>query len=123
MAKVTGPLFSLDARGQIGQAVVYSYWRGINYARVRVIPHNPKSVLQGKIRDLILDASVAWKNEATVGATEIDAAYKLAYKTAAEGQRYSGFNLFMKECVSKNEGSAYDGTLVIPTEPGDDQPA
>jgi len=115
MAKVTGPLFSLDARNKLGGSIVFSYWRGINYVRGLVTPHNPKTADQTAIRDLIKDASVAWKNEDT----PIDSAYKQAYKDAAAGQRYSGFNLYMKDSISKNDGSSYDGTLDIPTEPGD----
>lgn len=117
MAKVSGPLFSLDARGQVGKSVVYSFWKGVNYVRQHVVPNNPQSVLQTKIRDLITDASVAWKTGATVGAIDIDAAYILAYDTAAAGQAYSGFNLFIKQCVALNGGSAYDGSLAIPTGP------
>ena len=43
MAKVNGPLFSLDARGQLGKALVYAIWKGLNYARKYVIPFNPKT--------------------------------------------------------------------------------
>lgn len=50
MAKVTGPLFSLDARNKIGDAIVYSSWKGRNYVRVRIIPKNPKSDDQAEAR-------------------------------------------------------------------------
>lgn len=50
MAKVTGPLFSLDARNAIGKAIVYSYWKGVNYVRSRVIPKNPKKDDQAEVR-------------------------------------------------------------------------
>ena len=30
MAKLHGPLFSLDARGQLGKTLVYSIWKGLN---------------------------------------------------------------------------------------------
>jgi len=50
MAKVTGPLFSLDARNAIGKAIVYSYWKGVNYVRARVIPKNPKEDDQAEVR-------------------------------------------------------------------------
>lgn len=122
MAKVSGPLFSLDARGQVGKAVVYSFWKGVNYVRQHVVPANPKSTDQVKVRGIITDASVAWKLGSTVGSTAIDAAYKLAYTTAAAGQAYSGFNLFIKDCVALNGGKTYDGSLAIPTTPGDVTP-
>lgn len=115
MAKVTGPLFSLDARNAIGKAIVYSYWRGIQYVRARVIPANPKSAGQQAIRSLITDASTAWSAKTS----PIDTAYQTAYNNAAAGQSYSGFNLYIKDCVGKNGGSSYTGTFVAPTEPGD----
>lgn len=119
MAKVNGPLFSLDARGSVAKAITFSFWKGVNYVRSRVVPNNPQSTDQTAIRDLITDATVAWKTNGTDGTTTIDAAYKTAYDTAAAGQRYSGFNLYVRDSVAKNNGSSYSGTLEIPTEPGD----
>lgn len=58
----------------------------------------------------------------TVGTVTIDAAYKLAYNTAASGSQYSGFNLFIKDCVALNGGKDYDGSLEAPSEPGDITP-
>lgn len=119
MAKVTGPLLSLDARGSVAKTIVFSAWKGINYVRQRVIPTYSNTAAQADIRELITEASQAWFSETS----PIDSAYKAAYNVAAEGRAYSGFNLFMRDCVGKNwVGSAYDGSLAIPTEPGDNQP-
>ncbi len=122
MAKVTGPLLSLDASGSIASTMTFSRWKGINYVRQRVIPTYSRTTEQGKIRDIVKDASEAWKAGATVGGTAIDSTYKTDYATAASGFAYSGFNLFIKECVQKNGGVAYDGSLAIPDEPGDITP-
>jgi hypothetical protein len=46
MAKTTGPLFSLEASGTVGNTVVYSQWKGVNYVRRRVVPANPYEALQ-----------------------------------------------------------------------------
>lgn len=46
MAKLTGPLLSFGARGQIGKAMVTANWRGIDYARQYVIPANPRTTAQ-----------------------------------------------------------------------------
>lgn len=119
MAKVTGPLLSLDASGSVASTMTFSRWKGINYVRQRVIPTYSRTTGQGNVRDIVKDASIAWKAGATVGAVTIDAAYKLAYATAASGYAMSGFNLFIKECVQKNGGIAYDGSLEIPANPGD----
>lgn len=118
-AKVTGPLFSLDARNTVGKAIVYSSWKGINYVRARVVPKNPNSDPQKAIRALIKAATQLW----STSGDGIDAAYKLAYATAAKGQAYSGFNLYVKDSVGKNGGSDYEAPFVKPTAPGDNEPA
>lgn len=122
MAKVSGALFSLSARGAIGKSIVYSVWRGVPYVRQLVKPGYSRTVGQGLLRDLITDASQAWATGATVGGTVIDAAYKLAYDTFALGRSMSGFNVFIRDCVALNAGIAYDGSLAVPTEPGDVTP-
>ncbi len=120
MAKLRGPGFSLDASGKLGNTVVFSKWRGINYLRALVTPSNPKTTAQVNVRTLLSDASKAWKNNGTDGTTTIDAAYKAAYKTAASGTQKSGFDLYIHDAVKKNGGSSYDGSLAIPTGPGDE---
>jgi len=50
MAKVTGPLMSMDASGKLGDAIVFSKWKGINYVRQYVIPANPEDPDQGDQR-------------------------------------------------------------------------
>ena len=119
MAKVTGPLLSLDASGSVAKTITFSRWKGINYVRQRVIPTYSNTADQVAMRDLITDLSEAWKTGATIGGVHIDAAYKLAFDTAAQGFAYSGFNLFIRVGVSKNNGVAYDGTLELPTDPLD----
>ena len=123
MAKVTGPLLSLDASGSVANTMTFSRWKGINYVRQRVIPTYKRTDEQAAVRDIVMDASVAWKTGATVGATPINSAYKLAYATAASGSAMSGFNLFIKDCMAINlvdtaGVKSYDGTLVIATAPG-----
>jgi len=46
MARVTGPLMSLDASGTVGHTAVFSKWKGLNYVRLRVIPKNIRSADQ-----------------------------------------------------------------------------
>lgn len=92
MAKVKGPLFSLDARGQIAKTLVYIGWKGIKDVREYVIPANPKTDDQKKQRGYFGDAVEAWHID---GFTAIDVAawdlYALALKVAA-----SGFNMFAR---------------------------
>lgn len=123
MAKVTGPLLSLDASGSVASTMTFSRWKGINYVRQRVIPTYSNTADQMAVRDLITDASKAWKAGSTIGGTAIDSAYKLAYATASSGMGMSGFNLFIRDCVALNGGKDYDGSLELPTTPGDQTPA
>ena len=43
MAKLKAPLLSLGASGQLGKAIVFFTWKGLNVAREYVIPSNPKT--------------------------------------------------------------------------------
>lgn len=61
MATTIGPLLSIGARGQIGKAIVYSDWKGINTAKKYTIPANPKTTLQEKNRDLFTWCHDAFK--------------------------------------------------------------
>lgn len=53
MAKVNGPLMSMSASGKIGDAIVFSVWKGVAYVRQFVIPANPKKTLQGDTRKIM----------------------------------------------------------------------
>ena len=122
MAKVTGPLLSLDASGSVAKTMTFSRWKGINYVRQRVVPTYTNTTTQEAIRLLIKNASQAWSTEATVGSVDVDTAYKAEFATAAEGSAYSGFNLYIRVCVAKNSGSSYGGTFVAPDDPTDITP-
>jgi hypothetical protein len=67
MARVTGPLFSLDARGQLGRAIVYSIWKGINYVRRWIIPENPQSADQTHVRGVFEMGVNAWHYTLSAG--------------------------------------------------------
>ena len=46
MAKVTGPLMSLEASGTIGNALTFSRWVGRPYVRRYTVPGNPQTLGQ-----------------------------------------------------------------------------
>lgn len=50
MAKVDGPLFSLEARGKVADAIVFFPWKGRHIVRQWLKPTNTKSTLQGYVR-------------------------------------------------------------------------
>ena len=43
MVKLTGPMMSVTALGKCFKVIVYSVWKGIQYGRMLVTPHNPQS--------------------------------------------------------------------------------
>jgi len=53
MAKVDGPLFSLEARGKIADAMVFFPWKGRHVVRQWLKPTNPKSIKQGYLRAML----------------------------------------------------------------------
>jgi len=53
MAKVTGHLFSISARGKLGKAIVYSFWKGTNVVREYLKPANPQTGDQGDRRTIL----------------------------------------------------------------------
>jgi len=60
MAKVSGPLMSVDASGKFGGSMVFSKWKGRNYVRKLVIPNNPKDPKQVGVRTMLTFLAKAW---------------------------------------------------------------
>lgn len=61
MAKVRGGLFSLSADGQLAKTLVYSKWKGIQYAREYVTPANPRTAGQVAQRESMAEAIAYWQ--------------------------------------------------------------
>ena len=53
MAKVDGPLMSLEARGKIADAIVFFPWKGRHAVRQWLKPANPQKTLQGYVRAVL----------------------------------------------------------------------
>jgi len=78
MAKLKGPLFSLGASQQIGKALVYFPWKGLNVVREYVVPSNPQTPLQQAQRTRLTNAVKEIHNEQaeisnTLGPTDVTA--------------------------------------------------
>ena len=91
MTRVQGPMFSVTASGTIGDAIVFSNWKGLPYVRSRIIPANPKTASQVSIRELLTSAVGNWQDVAIV-----PAASKLSWDYYASGTGMSGFNRYVK---------------------------
>lgn len=53
MAKVKGPLFSIDASGAVAESMVHANWKGIHVVRGYVEPSNPSTENQKVIRQFL----------------------------------------------------------------------
>jgi len=51
MAKVTGPLFSVDASGSYAGKLTFAKWKGVQYVRNKVVPSNPMTTGQVEARN------------------------------------------------------------------------
>lgn len=61
MARLTAPLLSLGASGTIAKAITFSSWKGIQYARTRVVPENPNTAAQQETRGVFTTLVEMWK--------------------------------------------------------------
>lgn len=116
MATVKGPLFSLDASGQIASAVVFSKWKGINYVRSHAIPANPQSAAQVALRAMITYLAQNWASVST--------ANKATWDDYLSGQPMSNINRMIRYDVNRlliNLGMAeaypYAGAGTAPAAP------
>lgn len=87
MASVKGPLFSLDASGSVGDAIVFSKWKGRNYVRRHAIPSNPRSVGQVSVRAMIKFLTQYW--------TSLTAGEEADWDTRAAATNISAFNAYV----------------------------
>jgi len=100
----------VTASGTIGDAIVYSNWKGLPYVRARVIPANPRTDSQQSQRTLLTSGVSTWQN--TVYPEE---GSKFSWDFYASGMGMSGFNRYIKAFLEVN--AACDEAPVIP-QPG-----
>ena len=117
MALITGPLHSDDASGKFAGSIVYSKWRGRNYARQLVTPMNPKSAAQTGVRVMMKWLAQIW--------TSVTAPDKATWDDLATASNIAPFNAFVGHNLSRwqsNSGpteaypAALAGTTLDPDE-------
>lgn len=91
MVKLTAPMMSFDAAGKLGNAVVFSKWKGRNYARALVTPANPRSGGQVGARSMMRFLSQNW--------AALSAADKATWETIADANQISTFNAYMGQSM------------------------
>lgn len=91
MAKLTAPVLSFGGSGTIGKTVTYATWRGVKYARQRVVPANPNTLAQQTVRKTFALLREMWKiaPEGLVA----------PWNEFAKGRPFLGVNKFVGENV------------------------
>lgn len=92
MAKVTGPLLSFSAGGQIASTQVYSRWKGRPYVRRYLVPANPRSADQTLTRSVFAWLSNTWR----LMPSDVQA----PWKAASSNQVMTDRNLWVKQNLS-----------------------
>ena len=87
MALIKAPLLSLGASGKLGNAIVFSKWKGRSYVRSLVTPANPKSGGQVGMRAMFKFLSQDWQNRS--------APEKATWEDRADQAIVSPFNAYM----------------------------
>lgn len=91
MSKLTGPLLSFGAKGQIGKTLVVSDWRGVKYARQYVVPANPQTAAQTEVRDTFAFLNSLW--------LVAPAIFRAPWTQNAVGRKYTDRNKLISENV------------------------
>lgn len=108
MAKVTGPLMSLEASGTIGNALTFSRWVGRPYVRRYTVPGNPQTLNQETHRNRFsaVGTITTWgtRNNQTYDANTDTVQELIKSKTPAD-QRWNGYLL---RVLTSGNGAQYD---------------
>jgi len=102
MAKLKAPLMSLGASGQLGKALVFFPWKGLNVVREHVVPANPKTTLQtaqrARLTAAVLDVHQAQGTSPPLDATDVTA-YALLASTIKAATTW--FNTLVKQLIEQ----------------------
>jgi len=84
----------MDARGQLGKAIVFGGWKGIPWVREWFIPQNPQSDAQDVIRLIFSQAVERYQQLGDPN----HASWEVA--VGHSGKTMSGFNFFVSEYIN-----------------------
>ena len=101
MAKVKGPLFSLEAKNQVGKSLIYSTRKGKNIVRAFNVPKKVKTIGQELQRARYSNYRGEWRY--------METARKAVFnQRAIEQNRISGYHQFLHENLDLNrKGQLY----------------
>jgi hypothetical protein len=112
MAKVSGPLFSMEASGAYAGSMVFGKWKGRQYVRQLVIPANPNSADQETARNRlrVTGAIQKWVNATLLKASGETLTDK-ARITAATPGGYA-WNGYLVDNIIGTGGLTYNAAVV-----------
>jgi len=87
MARVTGPLMSVDASGTLAGALTFAKWRGRNYVRRHAVPSNPRTPAQVTARAIVAFLGAQWKS--------LSAGDQGSWLLPADAKKISPFNQYI----------------------------
>lgn len=96
MAKLTAPLLSFGAKGQIGKTLVTADWKGVKYARQYTVPANPQTAAQTEVRDIFSMLNGYW--------LIAPAAARAPWTANAVGRAYTDRNKLIKDNLANLQG-------------------
>jgi len=104
MAILKAPLLSLGASQQLGKALVFFAWKGLNVVREYVVPSNPKTALQATQRGFMSAAVAAIHAAQALAVHPLAAADATAYALLAStrSRPRTWFNEAVKNWVDVN---------------------
>lgn len=105
MARLTAPLLSLGASGTIGKAITFASWKGIPYARTRVVPANPNTLAQQEVRGVFATLGEMWKR--------MPEQARLPFTHAARGQPLTSRNKHIQANIAALQNDANLDDLVM----------
>lgn len=97
MAKLTGPLHSVEARGKMG-GLIYNTWRGISYVKAFSSPNQPNTVLQQLAKQLLASLAAAWQSVSSANRSlwSIYAQNNLESDWTGSPKRLTAMNWFLR---------------------------
>ena len=91
MAKVTGPLYSIEASGTYADSFIFSKWEGLNIVKQYIRYRGTSTEKQNVIRDYFSEAITMYK--------KLNAVDKKAWNIRAVGTPMNGYNFFIKKAM------------------------
>lgn len=94
MARVTGPLMSMEASGTVGKSLTFSNWVGRQYVRRWTRPSNPQTVDQMDQRNAfsVVGVAVSWANKSTQINSSTGKTDEKAFRDKTpSGMRWNGY--------------------------------